>query len=236
MKKLVFSICLAIAIPQVAGAQGLLNKLSKFAGKADSLGEWKGSASYMIQGPGSVTLLDGTNEEGTIQFEITESKKTLTYVMFTPATEMKPRKIMNDDIQFFSVKGKNFYPIRTKEEDIAIGNKTIFMEMLNNSVEDKFKMFQFRRLEKSQMPSADKPYDLNRGYYVMLPEFKNAHEIVDLTFTPFAKKMSEYLKDCPELAEKIKAKEKGYKYNMFNGAANNEIFFRIMDEYNACGK
>jgi hypothetical protein len=59
---------------------------------------------------------------------------------------------------------------------------------------------------------------------------------VDLTFTPFAKKMSEYLKDCPELAKKIEDKEKGYKYNMFNGAANNEVFFKIMEEYNACGK
>ena len=57
-----------------------------------------------------------------------------------------------------------------------------------------------------------------------------------MTFSPFASKMSDYLKDCPELAQKIKDKDKGYKYNMFKGAENDEVFFRVMQEYNSCGK
>jgi hypothetical protein len=236
MKKLVLSVCIAVAIPTLVNAQGFLDKMKKFAGTSDTLGVWKNSENYMIEGAGSITLLDGTKQDGTVQFDITEMNKTLSCIYFTPASEMKPKKMTDDDIQYFTVKGKDFYPVRMKEDDINVGHKTIFMEMLNASANDKFKMYSLRKLEKSVMPNSTKPYDLKTGFYVMLPEFKNAHEIVDLTFTPFAKKMSEYLKDCPELAKKIEDKEKGYKYNMFNGAANNEVFFKIMEEYNACGK
>lgn len=239
MKKFVLSFGLALAMPVMVNAQGFmkkLEKLEKFAGSADSLGVWKDATSYMIEGPGSVIMKDGTKEEGTVQLNVTEYKTTLTYIYFTPASQMKPIKMTDDEILSFTVKGKDFYPIRMKEDDASIGNRTIFMEMLNGSPNDKFRMYRLRKLEKETMQNASRPYSLNRGFYVMLPEFKNAHEIVDLTFTPFAKKMSNYLKDCPELAKKIEDKEKGYKYNMFNGAANDEVFFRIMEEYNACEK
>jgi hypothetical protein len=236
MKKLILGLCIALTVPTMSNAQGFLDKMKKFAGTSDSLGTWKNSDSYMIEGSGSITLTDGTKQDGTVQLNVTDMKKTLTYIMFTPASEMKPKKLTDDDIQYFTVKGKDFYPVRMKEDDITIGNKTIFMEMINASTTDKFKMYRLRKLEKVEMANATRPYDVKRGYYVMLPDFKNAHEIVDMTFSPFAKKMSEYLKDCPVLAKKIEDKEKGYKYNMFNGAANDEVFIRVMQEYNACGK
>lgn len=218
-------------------AQGkFLDKISKFAGKEDDLGKFDGDR-YIIDGNGSVTLEDGSTQEGTVKFVVTKDLGDMKYFWFTPASEMKPKMMRSGDVKYFTVKEKTFYPIRTKEDDLAIGNSRIFMERLNGSDDDKFKMFFYRKVEaNSKEFAANKPYLLNTGYYVMLPEFKNAHEITDMTFTPFAKKMSEYLKDCPEVADKIKDKKDGYKYNMFKGAENNEVFLRIMDEYNKCGK
>ena len=234
MRKFVIAAAILLTVPTLTNAQGFLDKMKKFAGTSDSLGFWQGST-YLIDGNGSITLPDGTKQEGTIKFEITGDNNDMGRVFFTPASEMKPKRMTDDNIKFFTVKGKDFYPVRTKEDDTHIGHSTMFMEMINNSPDDKFKMYRLRKVEAGSAAS-NKPYDLHRGYYILLPDFKNAHEIIDLTFTPFAKRMSEYLKDCPELAKKIEDKEKGYKYNMFNGAANDEVFIRVMQEYNACGK
>jgi len=231
-------ICLLIIPIQHSAAQGFLDKMKKFAGSSDSLGVWKKGWSYVIDGPGTITLADGSKQDGTIVFNITGENEDLQYIYFTPASAMKPVQMWSDDFASFTVKGKTFVPVRMKEDDMTVGHKTIFMEMLNGSMTDKFKMYRFRKLEKkdAQFATTDRPAELKRGYYVMLPDFKNAHEIVDVTFTPFASKMSDYLKDCPALAEKISNKEKGYKYNMFKGAENEEIFIRVMEEYNSCGK
>ncbi|RQO29970.1 hypothetical protein DBR32_13735 [Taibaiella sp. KBW10] len=237
MKKILFgAIIFLLPLSQVKAQGKFLDKMNKFAGKADDLGRLE-KDTYVIDGSGSVTLEDGTTQEGTIKYVVTTDLSDMKFIMFTAANEMKPKKLKSGDVKSFIVKNKVFYPIRTKEDDLSIGNSRVFMEMLNESENDKFKMYFFRKLEKNAKEfSAGQAYTVATGYYVMLPEFKNAHEIVDVTFTPFAKKMSEYLKDCPEVSEKIKDKKDGYKYNMFNGAENNEVFLRIMKEYNSCGK
>ncbi len=234
MKKIAIVMLSLLAAPAMAQAQGFLDKVKKFAGTSDTLGYWK-SATYVIEGPGSITLEDGSKQDGTVQFMVTGDNDDLRRIWFTPASEMKPKKLQSGEIKYFTVKGTDFYAIRMKEDDMAIGNARIFMEQINQSPEDKFRMYRLRKVEKAEGPS-DKPWQLKRGYFVMLPDFKNAHEIIDMTFTPFAKKMSEYLKDCPELSKKIADKEEGYKYNMFRGAGNDEVFIRVMQEYNACGK
>lgn len=209
--------------------------MKKFAGNADSIGRIEG-ASYVVDGSGSITLEDGTTQEGTVKFTVTTDNDDMKWIWFTPAAEMKPKKIKSGELQYFTVKNRRFYPIRMKEDDMAIGNSRIFMEAMHNSDADKFKMFHLRKMERNTSGIGENAYELKRGWYVLLPDFKNAHEIVDFTFTPFAKKMSEHLKDCPELAKKIADKEKGYKVNMLSGAANDEVYFRIMTEYNNCGK
>lgn len=220
-------------LPFLSNAQGLLDKMKEFAGEDDTLGRLEGR-NYIIDGPGSVTFADGVVQEGIIQYFVTTNNYEMRYFYFTPANEMDSFKVTYKEVDHFTVKGKDFYPVRTKEDDISVGNAKIFMEMLNGSPTDKFKMYLLRKLEANTSGIGDRPYDVATGYYVILPEFKNAHEIIDIKFTPFAKKMSEYLKDCPELAEKIADKDKDYKVNMFKGAANNEIFLRVMNEYNNC--
>lgn len=227
-----------ICLPALCNAQGFLDKMKKFAGNADTLGRMQGPIEYVIDGEGSITLPDSTVQRGTIKFIVTPDKADMTYFYFTSANEMKPLKMYSDEVLFFTVKGVDFYPVRTKEDDLTVTiiKRVIFMQMLNKSASDKFKMYLFRKLERNDSHIGDNAYDLHTGYYVKLPDFKNAHEIVDVTFSPFASKMSEYLKDCPELSEKIADKKKGYKVNMFKGAENNEVFLRVMNEYNDCGK
>jgi hypothetical protein len=240
MKKLTGGALFLISLFMVSGthAQGFLDKLKKFAGNEDTLGVQQDIIRYVIEGPGTVTLPGGALMSGTVSLVVSNNEDSMKYVTFIPENEMKPMRMWSDDVAYVTVKGRSFLPVRMKEDDLSIGHKTIFMEMLNNSRDDKFKMYRFRKLERNEMSSGakDKPYLLHRAFYVMLPDFKNAHEIVDMTFSPFASKMSGYLKDCPELAKKIEDKEKGYRYNMFKGAENDEVFFRVMQEYNSCGK
>lgn len=240
MKKLLCaaSVALALLSAPSANAQGFLDKIKKFAGEGDTLGVQKDIIRYVVAGPGQVALPDGALMTGTVSLVVSNTDDSMKYVTFIPENEMKPMRMWSDDVKYVVVRGRTFLPVRMKGDDLSIGHKTLFMEMLNGSLDDKFKMYRYRKLERNEMSSGakDKPYLLHRAFYVMLPDFKNAHEIVDLTFSPFAAKMSEYLKDCPELAKKIEDKEKGYKYNMFKGAENDEVFFRVMQEYNACGK
>jgi len=239
MRKIVFAI-IWILIPMVMNAQGLFKKLDKMnreaEAKEDKAGVFSGS-DYVIAGDGKIVLPDGTEEAGTVKFIVMMRLDSMKYFWFTPASEMKPKKMRNKDVKCFVVNNRAFYPVRTKDDDLNIGNDLIFMEMLNNSEQDKFKMYLFRKVEAvPKQFSQTKPYELKTDYYVVLPDFKNAHNMEDLTFTPFAKKMSDYLKDCPELSDKIKNKEDGYKYNMMNLNGNDEVFLRIMKEYNSCGK
>ena len=52
----------------------------------------------------------------------------------------------------------------------------------------------------------------------------------------FENKMSEIVKDCPALAEKIRRKEKGYFYAQVSliDSKRVETLMNIIDEYNKC--
>lgn len=240
MKRIIL-IALAFTLPFGVIAQGkLFKKLDNFnkeaEAKKDKLGHFEESQ-YIIEGEGHVVFTDGVEKPGTIKFVVGVHTDTMKYFRFTPAEEMKPKKIRSGDVVSFTVNGSTFYPIRIKKDDLNIGNSRIFVEMLHDAEADKFKMYRYRQVAvKPKEFSQTTPYELKTGYFVMLSDFKNAHEITDITFTPFAKKMSGYLKDCPTLADKIKSKEEGYKYNAFDLLGNDEVFLRIMKEYNECGQ
>lgn len=227
-------VLVAVTLSSSFAQESFLDKLQKFAGEADTIGQLRGSR-YLVIGEGMVAFQDGSQQKGNIEFEITVRSSDMSYIMFTPENEMQAKAIGENKIEYFKVNGHTFYPVKLKMDDLAIGNKRIFAEMLHTDANDPFKMYLLRMVAvKSPEFRQNGAFELSRSFYVQLPEFKVAHGLEDITFTPFAKKMSNYLKDCPELAEKIKNKEEGYKYNMFKGAANNAVFYRIMDEYNAC--
>ena len=84
--------------------------------------------------------------------------------------------------------------------------------MVNTDINDKFKSFYLRQQninKKKQFQNT--PFIVDHAYFVQFQDWEKAHDSQDLTFIPFAKKMSEYVKDCTELSKKISDKEDGYK-------------------------
>lgn len=78
------------------------------------------------------------------------------------------------------------------------------------------------------------------SYYIVTPAHTRqmpAWNIEGRRLSPnFEEKMSEIVKGCPSLAEKIKNKEKGYFYAQvsFNGQKKIETMLGIIDEFNRC--
>lgn len=237
MKRLSLFLVLIIGGFGLSHAQNnFLDKLQKFAETADTIGYLRDSF-YVVEGSGMLALNDGTETPGIIELHITKKPAKMNYIMFTPEGQMRSKRIKEKKVNYFVVNGHVFYPMKLKRDDIGIGHTRIFVEMLNENSDDPFKMYLLRLVsEKPAGFRQEGNYELSRSYYAFLPGFKIARGLEDLTFTPFARKMSNYLKDCSELSKKIKNKEKGYKYSMFKGAENIDVFFRIMEEYNHCDR
>lgn len=232
-KKILLLMALVLPFGLMAQSKGkFLDKLESFIGKADTLGVMQDNNKYVIDGLGSITDLDGTEHKGTVKYVVTLKSSDMMFVQFIPEGEMTPKIVKSNKLTSFVVKGRTFVPVRAKLDDLSIGNLSPFMEMLNSNMDDKFKMFMYRKLEPNTSGIGTNSVDLANFFFVSLPEFKNAHSLDDIKFMPFAKRMSGYLADYPELAKRIADKEEGYKVSMLNGAANAAIYYRIMGEYN----
>lgn len=73
-------------------------------------------------------------------------------------------------------------------------------------------------------------------FYVSLPDNKEeAYDLNSFKFIPkFDDKASKIVEACPELAEKIRKKEKGYFYNLMNQKKAPDIWADIILEYKKC--
>jgi hypothetical protein len=75
----------------------------------------------------------------------------------------------------------------------------------------------------------------HKEYYVLFPTIGKLRDLGHIDFMPFAKKVSKLVEDCPALAEKIKAKEKGYAVSLIAAPENRlETFINIASGYASC--
>ncbi|MDE3254501.1 MAG: hypothetical protein KGN97_00845 [Bacteroidota bacterium] len=235
LKKITLSVValLLLSASTMHAQTKLLDKLKKFAGPSDELIKMDSKGNYYLEDNGTVFFADNTQQNGVIHFSLDEPTK----ILFHPADKMKPELVKSKLIHHFILAGKTFYAVTFKESSLAIGKEKSFMEMVNTDINDKFKLFYLRQQNiNKEKQFQNTPFIVDHAYFVQFQDWEKAHDSQDLTFIPFAKKMSEYVKDCTELSKKISDKEDGYKVSMFGGNANNEVVIRIMQEYNACGK
>ena len=91
-------------------------------------------------------------------------------------------------------------------------------------------------LHQSRIQSADG--NEHYYYFVSLPteDRLKAWSFGSSRFFPhFEVKMSEIIKDCPEISKKVAQREKGYTINQISIEVKRlEVFKRIIDEYNQC--
>jgi hypothetical protein len=108
----------------------------------------------------------------------------------------------------------------------------LFVERLTNE-NDKMQLYKLIPPENTNVSGLDPYY-----YYISFPAF-GEYQVIDINsekLVPlFDIKMASYLKDCPDLQDKVRSKQKNYYYTLFSlGAIRIEIIKNIVKEYNEC--
>jgi hypothetical protein len=108
----------------------------------------------------------------------------------------------------------------------------LFVKRLTGE-EDRMQLYELHQLFKSNDVGEETSY-----YYISLPS-SPMYEAIDINsdklIPNFENKMAAYVSDCPELADKIKHREKGYNYSFFSLRPKKlEVISRIVKEYNEC--
>lgn len=176
-------------------------------------------------GEGSMIMEDGTEVTGTVGYWYVNPS----VVRFKGEGEDKETKYKVGEVKSFVVDGRNFIRIKAKD---AIGtNPYTFAEMLTPP-DQKMALLLYQ-----QQPAvgADGQHPITKTYYVQIPNDEQVYPAGDIKFMPLHKKMSKIVSDCPELAEKIAKKEKGYNYGVVSSdEMRADILTTIIEEYNAC--
>jgi|GEM_PF-1663909 len=167
-----------------------------------------------------------------------------------PIDEKKALKFSKRDVMGYKT-NRELYVLKTvKNNSITIGNGKSLLEQL---VDDKDMYFmkqltpESSRIHFYESERIEKVKENNQTYngrsvteyYVQLPHTTGnlVYALDNKLFVPnFEEKMSDLVKDCPELAKKIAAKEKGYFYAQINLLKEKRaaIMMNIIEEYNNC--
>lgn len=155
-----------------------------------------------------------------------------TYVEFTPQGKDSAERIPLSQISGYRM-GTTFYAL--KVVDIYMNNfqRLLFLQQLTP---DGSKIQLYELHESGQ---ANATGESLYSYYLSLPG-SAPRETINTRGTRlvpgFEVKMSELVADCPSLAEKIRAKEKGYfiPFVTFDARKHPDVLLRIINEYDHC--
>lgn len=72
----------------------------------------------------------------------------------------------------------------------------------------------------------------HREYYALFPSIGKLKDLSNIAFTPFAKKVSTLVQDCPAVSARIKNKEKGYTIGLLSTDQDKiNVFVNIANAY-----
>jgi hypothetical protein len=201
------------------------------------------TANNMSNMYGYVHLKDSRVLEGEISVSLENSFGPRDYIRFTPRQGRERQKIYIEDLEGFSLRNE-FYAPKLVDEGFLSGDRMLFLKRLTREG-SRIHLYELHKKRATN----NSGYNRNRYgstyytddymHYISLPgqDRYKAWSITGKHLVPnFEDKMSDYVKDCPELADKIKRKEKGYFYAQVSliGMKKIETMLNIIDEYNAC--
>ena len=176
-------------------------------------------------GKGTVYLENGEELSGKIKHSRTEDG----HIRLYTEGEKRPEKYKVDDIVKFTI-GDTILFVKVKSI-----TTTKLVQYIGNS-DNKIKLY-----DVTYQSAIIRGGDLKSGhlhptfqeYWVFFPGMKKAISIKDIILSK--KKVAAYVKDCPELSEKITNKERGYKVSAFLPVyILLETYKRISEEYEEC--
>ena len=186
---------------------------------------------------GSVYLKDGRVLEGEISVALENSFGARDFIRFTPRKGREKQKVYIEDLEGFSLRD-NFYAPKLIDEGFLSGDRMLFVKRLTKA-NSLIHLYELHKRRTNTSRYSGTYYNDDYYYYITLPgqDRYKAWSIDGKHLVPnFEDKMSEYVKDCPVLAEKIKRKERGYFYAQvsLSNMKRIETILNIIDEYNAC--
>lgn len=187
---------------------------------------------------GSVYLRDGRVLDGGITVALENTFGSRDYIRFTPRkeNERERQKIYIEDIEGIEIRG-SYYAPKYIDEGFLSGDRMLFVKRLTRA-DSRIQLYELHKQRTNNNRYGTYTED-DYYYYLTLPgqDRYKAWSLSGKHMVPnFEDKMSEYVKDCPQLAQKIKNKEKGYFYAQVSlaGQKRIETILNIIDEYNAC--
>lgn len=192
---------------------------------------------------GTVNLKNGEEVNGQITSTMSRSYTTNPYIDINE-TGGKKRRIYINDVKGINVRN-TFYEPKLIDQGWGSSDQVLLVKRLTK---DDSRIGLYELYEQTTRTNINNRYgttssqvDDDYSYYISLPgqDPYQAWNVEGKHLTPnFEDKMSEYVKDCPSLAEKIKRKDKGYFYAKVSliGEKRLETLMNIIQEYNACKK
>ena len=188
---------------------------------------------------GSIITKDDKQIDGAVTANL-QNYNSRSYIMITPK-DGKEQKVNIMDIKSMTVRGNTYEP---KLIDMGFGSRDqmLFVKRISKG-DTKIKLYELFEQHTNNYTSRYGGTTQNTTddytYYVTIPNRtmqQTAWNIGGKHFTPnFEDKMSEFVKDCPALADKIRHKEKGYFYAQVSLAEKKiEVLMNIIDEYEKC--
>ena len=193
---------------------------------------------------GTVYTHDGKEIPGQITLNLEVYRPSRLEITVTPAGSKESQKVAISDIKGINIRGDYYEP---KLIDMGgFGNNDEF-RFVKRLTKEGSRIHLYELLEQRTRETTSRngrstgSYTTNEHtYYITTPAHTRqmaAWNLEGRRLTPdFEDKMSEIVKDCPALAEKIKRKEKGYFYAQISliDSKRIETMFTIIDEYNRC--
>lgn len=188
------------------------------------------SANDSYKTPGVVFVLGGEKKTGNISISLETGRNDINYLKLE--TNGIEEKIKIDSILYFTVKENTYFPKYVRLYFDGPENLLFVKEL--STPNSKIKFYELF------IPKSTSENDREERYHFLsFPWFNRLESMNALSskLVPnFSIKMSGFLKDCPALAEKIRAERDGYVLPHFNLSISKrvETYLRIINEYNEC--
>jgi hypothetical protein len=193
------------------------------------------SVNKMRSQPATLTLTNGTVIDGKVSVNANSNFINVTKIQFATGAEKEYKEYFINDIKSLFINGST-YCVKLLINNALSSDVFQFVKLLS-SPNSKMELYQNDVVKKVNRSTTK---ETTVQYYLQLPgaTHNEVYNVESGKFTPnFDDKMSAIVQDCPNLADKIKSKDKDYfyPYLLSNGELRRKaVLIQIINDYNSC--
>ena len=185
--------------------------------------------------PATVYLNDGTEKNGQLTVQLETAFSNESGVTLVDKEKKQTENIPVKAINYYKIKD-NYYVLKELDLDLNGVHHYLFVKRLT-AQDSRIQLYELQQRYRSTETGEDR-----KLYFVSLPG-SDKHEALSIYSKQlthqFEYNMSEIVKDCASLADKIRAKTKGYYIPsapsvVFPESKRLDVYKRIIEEYNNC--